>query len=1044
MKEVVLLPLGDQSHIDALLDRLGNLVAAGREREFALILPSAQLLHEYRSRLVRTASRQLNLTTFDELVAAALKASQASISGIDGCTVGEILAQVLRDRAEDLLALGRYAGSRGMARQLAYALGQLRRAKVSPLDLEAALGLSPDPILSDVLTIWQDYLDFLQVHNLADLEEQYALAAEGLTCVPWLQRVREVHVCWFFDFEPLQLDIVDKLPGAADVTIWLPYQHLAHTQYIADTIQSLQERGFTLSSQAGSASTLADKLFLTPPQPCTVPKIQGLAAPRLRQELELIAREIKKLAAGGAAPEDICLVVPDQHRYLPQLRSLYREHGIELAMPLVTDLTSVPWVREVLAVWQGVASGWNKDGLLSLTGSAYITAHLPPDYDGDALSQAITSLGNLRGKAWLTRLDQEIQRLTRQLVECQVGWLQRNIEAPLNLYVAARSGLEAWVQGFAALERSLPPQEHCRLLQDLLADNAARIAPGASGEEGIRDMVALEKVKAAIQEYLSCCTLLQRTSPLGPGQFIEEFLPWLEQDLSLERSNPGAVRILSPAQVRGLQCKYLFFLGLNQGSFPRPVREHWLLDRVAELPGLTFSAKAAALAQEKIFFHTCVAAAQDRLYLSRLLPGVEQEAEASPFWRDVDVLVAGGMETETVNSSDLLPPLDPGAITSSRQLRQSLVYQLARGQELSSALTTWLGGGENYLDLYTASRVERRRESPLPPDNMDGVLHHSGGILATSMGKAVYSISRLEQYARCPFSFFARYCLGLEPAPQDVPEYSALDRGSLLHWLLERFYSEYLDQADVQDQATVRGPLEFLVRQWLSEHGRDSTDVLWRLRAKDAVNMAQALIEVDLPWLERTGLCPVLHEASFGLPGSPVGPVRPGGGQVSFHGKIDRIDVVERDGETWAVVYDYKTSKEVTQKDIISGKSLQIPVYLAAVPALLEQLGYSNVRVMGGGYYVIREAKLAGGVWHKEFTDWSKKRLGSLAEPEFLALEATLANRAQELHQGILAGNFTPEPDPNTCNYCDYRRCCRYDKNRFNLKKGGENSAAQS
>lgn len=1039
MKELVLLPMGDQSHVDALLGRLGGLVEGGREGEFALILPSAHLLHQYRLRLVRTAARRLNLITFDDLVKAALKAAYPEIRELDGTTATEIIADILARWAGELPSLGRYAGSRGMARELIYALGQLRRANLTPLQLASALEVNPDPVLSDVLKIWQEYQAFMRAKGLADIEEQYVLAADQMAATPWLKKVREFHICWFFDFEPLQLAIVDKLPAGADITVWVPFKHPAHDQYLVNTIQSLEKRGFAVRSQAGFATAMTENLFLPSPQPCLVPKVQGLAAPRLRQELELVARKIKGLTGVGASPEDICLVVPDQRKYLPPLRHLYREHGIELAVPLVVDLMAVPWIREVLALWQAAASGWDRESLLTLAGCAYLRAHLSTEYDGDAMAQAVASLGgNPRGRGWVTRLDQEIQRLGKQL-EGEKSWLQRSNQRLLEMYRAARPGLKAWLDlGFSL--KNLSPQGHCRFLQDLVEANAAQIAPDGRGEVEIRDRIALDKVVAAIQGYLACCKLLQRTAPIGPGQFLEEFSPWLEQDLSLEYSNPGAVRVLSPAQVRGLRCNYLFILGLNQGTFPRPAREHWLLDRAAGLPGLE-DLPRPNLAQEKIFFHSCVAAVQDTLFLSRLLPGVEEETEASPFWQEVDALAAGGLPQESVGSSELLPPLQPETITSPRQLRQSLVHGLARGLDSPPGLA-WLRSKPGYLDLFTASRAEQRRESPLPPDNLDGMLENKS-LVEENLGEAVYSISRLEQYARCPFSFFARYCLGLEPAPGEVPEYSVQDRGSFLHWLLEKFYTQHLEQADLNKPETIRTPLTALAQQWLAEQGGDSQDILWRLRLRDAINMVQGLIEADLPWLQETGLRPVLFEASFGLPGSPVGPVRPGNGPVRFHGKIDRIDVLERDGETWAVVYDYKTSREITRKDIIEGKSLQIPVYLSAAPVLLATLGYENVRVMGGGYYVLRGSKLAGGIWDEEFTAWAKKGLASLESSEFQALEYALAERAQGLHQRILAGNFAPSPEASACTYCDYRRCCRYEKNRFNLKKGGGISAAQ-
>jgi len=1042
MKEVVLLPLGEQSHIDALLSRLAGMVEAGREGEFALLLPSAQLLHQYRHRLVCTAARQLHLTTFDELAAEALAAAGLKITEVDGCTATEIIARILEDQAGVLPRLGRYAGSRAMARELAYALSQMRRSMLTPGQLKAALVQNPDPLLGDVLRVWEEYLAFMHSRGAADLEEQYLLAAPHLAEIPWLKEVRELHLCWFFDFEPLQMNILDNLPGELAVTVWMPFMHPAHAPYIEETVQALASRGYAVSRRAGPVSPLAANLFCTPSRPCPAPRVRGLAAPRLGQELELIAREIKRLAAAGTEPGEICLVVPEPRLYLPRLRQVFQEHGIEVAVPMVTDLTAVPWVREILSLWRAAASGWDRNGLVHLAASAYITAHLPPDYDGDAVAQAVASLsGPIRGQEWLLRMDRELERLNRQLEEDAEPGARQRAEALMSLYRAARAGTEAWLRGMEALTRSLSPREHCQFLQNLLEQNAHRIAPAGEDAEAVRDRAALDKFRRAIEDYLACCRLLKRTAPVAAGRFIDDFAPWLERDLALERSNPGAVQILAPSQVRGLKFKNVFFPGLNQDVFPRPDRGHWLLDRVAQRTGVVLS-RASALVRDKIFFHTCVAAVEDCLYISRLLPGVGQEAGPSPFWRDVEA-VAEGMELTTLASSDLLPPPEPVAITSARRLRQSLVYALAQNQEVPEAAEAWLRAGEGYSDLHMASSIEQRRESPLPPDNMDGVLARNAGILAADPAGAVYSISRLEQYARCPFSFFARYCLELEPALQDVPDYSALERGTLLHWPLEKYYAEFFVPAGHRG-AEIRDVLEMLAEQWLHKYGRDRQNRMWQLRVRDAVDMVQALVESDLQWLERTGLRPVLLEASFGLPGSAVPAVRPGGGPVSFRGKIDRIDVVEKDGETWAVVYDYKTSQPVTKKDILAGRSLQIPVYMAAAPALLGRLGYTNVRVMGGGYYVIKKGKLEGGIWHKEFTVWSKKGLGALEADEFQVLEQNLAQRAAELHRDITAGRFPPQPSPGACTYCEYRRCCRYDKNRLGLKKGVESNAAQS
>lgn len=1037
MKKMVFLPFGDQSHIDKLLEHLGGLAGQGREREFALLLPSSQLLHEFRRRLVQTACRKLNLTTFDDLVQEAV--SSAASKSMDVQTAAEVVARLLAVQADKLPRLGRYAGSGGMARDLVYVLSQLRRAKITPADLERVLTQDPDQVLTDLLNLWREYQAFMMEHGLADIEGQYALAAGRLAQVKWLKDVREFHVCWFSDFEPQQLDILAGLSAwGGDITVWLPYAHSAHAHYLNITAAALKGLGFLEHTQAGRfPGQLAENLFCLPAVPCDSAGIKGLAAPRLKQELALVAREIKKLSASGAKPGDICLVVPDQRKYLPLMRRAYREEGIDLSMPWLEDLAQVPWVKELLAVWQGAEAGWDMDSLLTAARNVYITAHLPQDYDGDAVEWALNSLGgNLRGRQWLGRLDQEIERLSRP------DWLQAGTKT-LNLYRQARPGLEAWLLGPATwFTGGMSPREHCELMSRLLGDNAETLNPSGDSETVLRDRAAWTEFSYALKDYLACCALLGQSEPISPGAFAESLRPWLERGLALERTSPGAVRVLSPAEIRGISSAYVFVVGMNQGTFPHFIREHWLLDRMAELPGLEGVSRSSALEQEKLFFHACVAAARDGLYLSRQLPGAEAEAEISSFWREAADLLKHGLPEETLSSSDSLPKLQRDSITAPRHLVQRMVYDLVRGETVSNQIKEWLAGQPGYAELAAASRAEQRRESPLPADNMDGALSAcSAAILARRFGRGTYSISRLEQYARCPFSFFARYVLELEAAPGDIKEFSALDRGALLHWLLEQYYSKHLTQADATRPETIRQPLAELARRWLELQGHTKEDVIWILRTRDAVDTVQILIESDLSWLERTGLKPQLFEASFGLPGSAVGPVNPGGGRISFHGIIDRIDIMEQDGETWAVVYDYKTSRGVTQKDIVPCKSLQIPVYLAAAPLLLKQAGFGAVRIMGGGYYAITKAKLEGGIWNKVFTSRVGSKLGSLEQEDFDMLEQTLARVSGGLHDAIISGRFVPGPDASACTWCEYTSCCRWDKNRFKLKAGGEDSA---
>src|SRR5690554_4671496 len=546
MKEIVLLPLGDKSHIETLLERLQCLVGQGREREFALLLPTRQLLHSYRHKLVKKASRALNLKTFDDLVADTLQATGGEPSPLSALAVEELVRQIMATLALDLPALGSYAQSREMVQSLVYALGQLRRANMTPEELEQSC--SKDQVVQDLIVIWREYQARIRRDKLADIEEQYVQAAEALPRWPGLRYLKEIHVAWFFDFEPLQLEILAGLGATgASITVWMPYQHPAHTDYIQRTVDKLQELGFQLRQAQGSVGDLVNNIFLHPSQPVSA-SVQGLAAPRIKQELQLVARKIKQLVGQGTDPNAICLVVPEQNKYLPQLRKLFHLFQIELSLPRVVNLIAVPWVRELLALGQAAVAGWDRDNLLQVIKSRYITDHLPEDYDGEAVEWALHSLyGQFRGKQWLQQLEQQEARLEQ--VEAGAGWQEGRWRQLMELYHHAQPGIASWLQLGQELAQPKTRQAHCRRFIDLVESNIPFTLGGE--QEQIRDQAARTKFTAIIKEYLTCCQLLSQDIIVDLGEFLMDLKRWLDQDLALERTSPGGVQVLSPAQVRG-------------------------------------------------------------------------------------------------------------------------------------------------------------------------------------------------------------------------------------------------------------------------------------------------------------------------------------------------------------------------------------------------------------------------------------------------------------------------------------------------------------
>ena len=102
-------------------------------------------------------------------------------------------------------------------------------------------------------------------------------------------------------------------------------------------------------------------------------------------------------------------------------------------------------------------------------------------------------------------------------------------------------------------------------------------------------------------------------------------------------------------------------------------------------------------------------------------------------------------------------------------------------------------GFEHTLQLMQRARTGETDEKPLPPAIAHRLMDPSQRQL---------SITQLEQYARCPFSYYLRYGLSLEE--REVPQVRSLEEGNALHDILQeagRFLSQALSQAQAQEIA---------------------------------------------------------------------------------------------------------------------------------------------------------------------------------------------------------------------------------------------------
>ncbi|MGH9187492.1 MAG: PD-(D/E)XK nuclease family protein, partial [Acidimicrobiales bacterium] len=287
------------------------------------------------------------------------------------------------------------------------------------------------------------------------------------------------------------------------------------------------------------------------------------------------------------------------------------------------------------------------------------------------------------------------------------------------------------------------------------------------------------------------------------------------------------------------------------------------------------------------------------------------------------------------------------------------------------------------------------------------------------------SATALQTWATCPFRYFLGHVLGVAELddPTDSDEISAMDRGSLVHAILERFVGEQLGRPPTAPwTADDRGRLAELADEVAAEfesEGRTGRTLLWRLHWTRLRRYLDRILTADDELRRALGVAPEAVELGFGFPDDAIGPVSvdAGGGRtVMFRGRIDRVD--RSPSGDRMVVLDYKTARARTYPALAgapedvdltgAGRHLQLLVYAHAARA-----AYGDVPVEARFWFVSpnEEPSLRGGP------------VDDRAEARFREVLGTIVD-------GIEHGRFPARPGAETffgfenCGWCPYNQVC--------------------
>lgn len=1047
----------------ALVEEVRRLKDADPLAPLAIIVPSDPLRHRLKWLLCAEhgcALLDVHFLTFYQLAIRLLEETDAESAGESPPSVQpefffkEFIHHLLRRHADEWPAWSGLVEMPGGWAALWATLKDLKDAGVeadraaeflSQVGRETELGGREG--LEPLLVLYRAFLFERDRLGVADQDDLAALARDRAAASDFLNRQRRVLYYGFYDLTQVQLELFQAVARAYPTTLYFPlvkghpaflFGQRFFERYVHGMITQEADWHQAPPAQPEAGRSLS-RLFtdhradLVMPRPAC--RIMSTSGPV--DEVTAVAKEILGLVEErGYAFHDIGVVARTLTGYERILPRVFDQHGIPFSSTVGRPLLVFPYIKAAIQLLELRVSGFRRDQVMDLLLSPYANlARLCPADVGprpDLWDLASRRLGITKGMEEWRRLtaflddglplrEHEDGQGTGPRIPAQqirAAWMAVSTLAELLDALAEHAG---WDE-YATQTRVL-----CR---ELLVPPAGVTTPAqGDGPEGLD-----EALEAGLQGLAS----LSRIGGEVPlADFVAAFRRLMEEtSLPIGSVKGAGVRVLDAMAARGVSFRALFLLGLNEKVFPRHIHEDaFLRDRTRRLfevdLGFKIQEKLAGYDEEKLLFYLLCNAASDTLILlyQRTDEGGRLQVP-SGYLDEVKRVLADGAELAV-----------PRRLT--RKFEQGLPHRIERltPSELGVKLLLERRVPRRLLEIVhpAGGLVDRGLVALRALEQANAKLGGHDGVTGAlepfwqSVKARGVSPTSLEEYATCPFRYFARQVLRLDPltVPESVDQIGPPELGTLAHEILRTCLQTLRDQGYFTDSSKQTldpfGILEQTARQVFERFARTHPvgyPLVWELHQETLLGFLREVLREDLDEL-KTGWEPVLFEETVaGI--LPVAHVE-GPESVPLSGRLDRVDWSSARNAYRVVDYKFKASCEPETLDknlklgAVRGLRLQPPLYLlmaqATVPSLVDSAKKATPVCEGVEFYYLAPK------WAEE-TGQALTRVSFPGDAWDSGFRQPLERGLSQVIAGIRSGLFFIYPD-GYCERCEYRLVCR-------------------
>ena len=775
-------------------------------------------------------------------------------------------------------------------------------------------------------------------------------------------------------------------------------------------------------------------------------------------EMEDIAKKIFLLVEKeGYNYSDISIVTENSEEYAEIARAVFAKYSMPIFIDEKKDLNQNILIQYILFMLDIFQKNWTYESVFAYLKTSIFDVESEQLYD---LENYCRKWG-IKGKKWkepfiyeeLNEKQEELESIRQQII------------MPL-------------IDFYEEIQSNKTTKQLCTSLYNFLIKNEI----DNKLNKKLEDFGSIEIIEEYQTTYNALISILDEMVKIfgDESTSFEKFKDLLQ--IGLENTEIGKIPTFQDQLILGdvsrsknHDIKVLFIVGINDGVFPKASREEGFLNdgdrQYMKLNNIPIAKDSLELLYDQQYsIYSTFTIPSQKLYLSYC----SSDSSGSALRPSITIKKIKMLFPKIVEKSNLVDEYEL-IKNSNIMLEQALnkYKEFLIGKDIEDLwidiISYYYKTNPQLFEKLAAGYNYSNQPENIKKDLIDKLY---GRNLKTS-------ISRLEAYRQCPYSYHMTY--GLKLKEREDLKVQPLDTGLFMHEVIDEFF-EYLNNNELSPKTIDDSEIKIIINRIIDSKLLTNRYKLLTYTPK-YIALTQKLkrtvvevIEYIIYTLKNSDFEIMGNEVEFSN-SSELKPIRiklEDGNEVEIVGKIDRVDIGKIDNSTYVRIIDYKSSvKKLDMNKVEAGLQIQLITYLDALVeqkeflpggvlylGMIDKLIESNSKATDEEIeQLIRKSFQMKGVVVSDINvihamdtslvdgtsdiipvsinksgEINNKKSSTLPIEDFYILQKKIKTIINQISKEILSGKIEIKPykysTQSGCDYCKYHTICMFDPTR--------------